>query len=44
MDGIPGNSLDSSNGRFVHPFDAKSRDLIKDYAPVLESIIRGSGV
>jgi hypothetical protein len=44
MNRVPGNSLDASDGRFVHPFDAESRDLIKDCAPVLESIVRGSGV
>jgi len=44
MNRVPGNSLDASDGRFVHPFDAESRDLIKDCAPVLESIVRGNGV
>jgi hypothetical protein len=44
VDCIPGNSLDASDGRFVHPFDAESRDLIKDCAPVLESIVPGSCV
>ena len=43
MDRIPGNSLDSSNGRFAHAFDAQSRDFIKSGAPVLESIIRCPG-
>ena len=41
MDCIPSDSLDASDGRFVHPFGAESRDLIKDCAPVLESIVRG---
>jgi hypothetical protein len=39
MDRIPGNSLDPSDSRFAHAFDAQSRDFIKSGAPVLESII-----
>ena len=40
MDRIPGNSLDPSDGRFAHAFDAQSRDFIKGGAPVLESTVR----
>jgi hypothetical protein len=29
MNRIPGNSLDSSNGGFAHPFDAQGSDFIK---------------
>jgi hypothetical protein len=29
MDRIPGNSLDSSDGRWVRAFDSESRDFIK---------------
>ena len=39
MDRIPSDSLDTSNGRFAHAFDAQSRDFIKSGGPVLESII-----
>jgi hypothetical protein len=43
MDCIPGNALGSSDGRFVQAFDAKSCDLVKDRATVLESMIRCAG-
>ena len=39
MDRIPGNSLDSSDGRFVHTFDAQSRDFIESGPPVLKSMV-----
>jgi hypothetical protein len=43
MNCIPGNALGSSDGRFVQAFDAKSGDLVKDRATVLESMIRCAG-
>ena len=39
MNRIPGDSLDSSDGRLVQAFDTESGDFIKGGAPVLESII-----
>jgi hypothetical protein len=44
MDRIPGNPLDSSNGGFVQSLDAESRHLIKDGAPVLESMVSRAGI
>jgi len=40
MNRIPGDSLDSSNGRLIEAFDTKGGDFIKRGATVLESIIR----
>jgi hypothetical protein len=43
MHRIPGNLLDSSNGGLAQTFDTEGGDLIKDHAPVLESMIRSPG-
>jgi hypothetical protein len=43
MNRIPGDSLDSSNGRLVQTLDAEGGDFIKGSVPVLESIIRCPG-
>ena len=40
MDRIPGNSLDSSDGRLIQALDTEGGDFIKPGATVLESIIR----
>ena len=40
MDRVPGNSLDSSDGRLIQAFDAERRNFIKGGSPVLESMIR----
>src|SRR5262249_42746597 len=40
MNRIPGDSLDSSDGRLVEAFDTESRDFVKRGATVLQPIIR----
>ena len=37
---VPGDALDSSDGRLVQAFDTESGDFIKGSATVLEAIIR----
>jgi hypothetical protein len=43
MDRIPGDALDSSDGRLVQTLDTEGGDFIKGGATVLESIIRRPG-
>jgi hypothetical protein len=40
MHRIPGNALDSSDGRLIQALDTEGGDLIEDRTPVLESVIR----
>ena len=39
MNRIPGDSLDSSDGRLIEAFDTEGGHFIKECAPMLESII-----
>jgi hypothetical protein len=43
MNRVPGNTLDSSDGRLIQTFDTESSNLIKHRTPVLKSIIRCPG-
>jgi hypothetical protein len=43
MNCIPGNALDSSDGRLIQALDTERGNLIKDRTPVLESMIRSPG-
>src|SRR5262249_37615523 len=40
MDRIPGNSLNSSDGRLIETFDTEEGDFIKGGETVLESVVR----
>src|SRR5262249_38902905 len=40
MNCIPGDLLGSSNSRLIEAFDTEGGDLVKDYTPMMDSIIR----
>jgi hypothetical protein len=44
IDRIPGDSLDTSDGRLVQAFDAQGGDLVEGRATMLQSMLRRRGV